>query len=158
MPLDLPFEPIEWSDTMETGIERIDQQHRYLVDTLRNANKRLLQDHEGALLEEVAHDLLGYAIMHFETEEECMMRYGYHIAKPELAAAHIRQHRDFSQRVVAICEQLRERHPVSHIEVLRFLNEWLRNHVLGVDQRMGHFLREAESAAAAGFARDSQVR
>lgn len=158
MSVELPFEPIEWSAAMETGIELIDQQHRYLVDTLRNANMRLLQDHEGALLEEVARDLLGYAIMHFETEEECMKRYGYGIAKPEIAAAHIGQHRDFSRRVVAICDQLRERQQVSRIEVLRFLNEWLRNHVLGIDQRLGHFLREAELGAVAGSTPDSQIR
>ena len=158
MPLDLPFEPIEWSDAMETGIPVIDQQHRYLVDTLRDANLRLLQNHESALLEEIAHDLLRYAIIHFETEEECMVRYGYVAAKPEIAATHIAQHRDFSRRVVAICDQLRERQQVSRIEVLRFLNEWLRNHVLGIDQRLGHFLREAGSGAEAGSVRDSHVR
>jgi len=142
----------------KTGVALIDQQHRYLIDTLRNANLRLLQDHEGALLAEIAHELLGYAIMHFETEEECMMRYGYGTARPEIAAAHIAQHRDFSRRVVAICDQLRERQQVSRIEVLRFLNGWLRNHVLGIDQRLGDFVRAAETGAAADSAGEARDR
>jgi hemerythrin-like metal-binding protein len=137
------FEPIEWSDSMTTGVAQIDNQHRFLVDTLRQANNRLLDDHEGALLGEIAKDLLTYAIMHFETEENLMKRYGYAEAFPELARAHIAQHRAFSHQVVAVCDNLREGRQVSRIEVLKFLNEWLRHHVLGVDQKLGAFVRDA---------------
>lgn len=137
------FEPIEWSDSMTTGVAQIDNQHRFLVDTLRQANNRLLDDHEGALLGEIAKDLLTYAIMHFETEENLMKRYGYAEAFPELARAHIAQHRDFSHQVVAVCDNLREGRQVSRIEVLKFLNEWLRHHVLGIDQKLGAFVRDA---------------
>jgi len=147
MTVALPFEPIEWSDAMATGVPEIDKQHRYLVDTLRRANWRLLGEHEGALLSEVAHDLLNYAIMHFATEEEFMRRYAYEAASPHLAQAHVAQHRDFSRKVVAILDQLREGRPVSRMEVLKFLNEWLRDHVLGVDQLLARFVREAAEAA-----------
>lgn len=142
MPLDLPFAPIEWSDRMASGVAKIDQQHRYLVDTLRQANTKLLDDHDNALLAEIAKDLLRYAIMHFETEEDLMQRYGYEAAYPELARAHIAQHRDFSRRVVAVCDRLRENQSVSRLEVLKFLNEWLRDHVLGVDQLLGKFVAQ----------------
>jgi hemerythrin len=143
MPVTLDFEPIEWSDQMTTGVAQIDNQHRFLVDTLRQANTRLLDDHEGALLGEIAKDLLTYAIMHFETEEDLMKRYGYAEAFPNLAKVHIAQHRDFSHQVVAVCDNLREGRQVSRIEVLKFLNEWLRHHVLGIDQKLGAFVREA---------------
>ena len=143
MPVTLDFEPIEWSDKMATGVAQIDSQHRFLVDTLRQANNRLLDDHEGALLGEIAKDLLTYAIMHFETEENLMRRYGYAEAFPELAKVHIAQHRDFSHQVVAVCDNLREGRQVSRLEVLKFLNEWLRHHVLGIDQKLGAFVRDA---------------
>lgn len=142
MPLDFPFAPIEWSDRMATGVTKIDDQHRYLVDTLRQANRKLLGDHDDVLLAEIARDLLRYAIMHFETEEELMRRYGYEAAHPEAARAHIAKHRDFSRRVVAVCDRLRENQPVSHPEVLKFLNEWLRDHVLGIDQLLGKFVAQ----------------
>jgi hemerythrin len=137
------FEPIEWSEKMATGISQIDTQHRFLVDTLRTANSRLLNDHEGPLLGEIANDLLAYAIMHFETEENLMKRYGYADAFPDLAKAHIAQHRDFSHQVVAVCDLLREGRQVSRIGVLKYLNEWLRSHVLGIDQKLAAFVREA---------------
>lgn len=143
MTVTLEFQPIEWSDQMTTGVAQIDTQHRFLVDTLRQANSRLLDDHETALLGEIAKDLLTYAIMHFETEENLMRRYGYAEAFPELAKVHIAQHRDFSHQVVAVCDNLREGRQVSRVDVLKYLNEWLRHHVLGIDQKLGAFLRDA---------------
>jgi hemerythrin-like metal-binding protein len=130
---------------MATGIADIDVQHRFLVDTLRKANDRLLNDHDGVLLETIAKDLLTYAIMHFETEEKLMQRYRYAEACPEMAESHIAQHREFSRRVVAVCDQIRERRAVSRIDVLSYLNEWLRSHVLGIDQRLAAFVREAQA-------------
>lgn len=152
MPVTLDFEPIEWSEKMTTGVAQIDSQHRFLVDTLRQANSRLPDDHDGALLGEIAKDLLTYAIMHFETEENLMQRYGYAEAFPELARAHIAQHRDFSHQVVAVCDNLREGRQVSRIDVLKFLNEWLRHHVLGIDQKLGAFVRDAAARQKANQA------
>jgi hemerythrin-like metal-binding protein len=139
------FEPIEWSEKMATGINQIDIQHRFLVDTLRTANNRLLNEHDGPLLGEIAKDLLTYAIMHFETEEELMKRYGYAEAFPEIASIHVAQHRDFSRRVVAVCDSLREGRQISRMDMLKYLNEWLRHHVLGIDQKLGAFVREASA-------------
>ena len=152
MALDIPFVQIEWSEKMATGVAQVDVQHHYLVDTLREANAKLLGDHDSALLAEIAKGLLNYAIMHFETEEELMQRYGYATAQPDVARTHIAQHREFSRRVVAVCDQLREKRSVSNVEVLKYLNEWLRGHVLGIDQKLGAFVREAQAKEGAGQA------
>jgi hemerythrin len=145
--MNIPFEPIEWSERMLTGVADVDAQHRYLVATLRQANVKLIADHDGMLLGEVAKDLLAYAIMHFETEEELMRRHGYAAAFPELARLHIAQHREFSSRMVTVIDHLREGRPIARIEVLKYLNDWLRGHVLGIDQQLGDFVREAKAAA-----------
>ncbi len=145
------FQPIEWTEEMATGVAAIDKQHHFLVDTLQDANKKLLHGNDEASLAQISKDLLSYAITHFETEEKLMQRYGYEAACPEEARHHIAQHRDFSHQVVAVCDQLREGRTVSSEEVLKFLNHWLRDHVLGVDQLLGAFLRQAmEEAKKAG--------
>jgi hemerythrin-like metal-binding protein len=139
------FQPIKWLDSMATGVATIDKQHRFLVDTLQQANRELLGDHDGELLMEIAKDLLSYAITHFDTEETLMRRYGYEDLFPEEARTHIKQHREFSRQVVSVCDHLREGREVSSAEVLKFLNHWLRDHVLGIDQSLGEFLRRAMS-------------
>jgi hemerythrin-like metal-binding protein len=137
------FKSVEWTEKMEMGIPAIDKQHRFLVETLQDANEKLLSDRDGYYLDKIAKDLLGYAITHFETEEKLMQRYGYDKAFPDDAKNHIREHRDFSKKVVGICEQLREGDKVSRLEVLTFLNDWLYKHLLDVDQKYGEFLRNA---------------
>jgi hemerythrin-like metal-binding protein len=141
--LNTPFQPIEWVESMATGIAAIDKQHRFLVDTLQQANEELLGEHDGKLLAEISRDLLSYAITHFDTEETLMQRYGYEEVFPEEARKHITQHREFSRQVVAVCDQLREGREISSMEVLKFLNHWLRDHVFGIDQLLGEFLRQA---------------
>ncbi len=143
MPKTAPFQPIEWDPAMATGIAAIDKQHQYLIDTLRRASQQLTRDDDSALLNQLAKELLGYAILHFETEEKLMQHYGYEQADPQMARLHVAQHRDFSQQVVAIRERLREGQKVSHLKVLKFINHWSHDHVLGMDRRLGEFLTQA---------------
>jgi len=128
---------------MATGVAVIDNQHRYLIEIRQQANEKLLHDtDDDALLSRIGKELLGYAITHFENEEALMRDYGYEAARPEEALAYIAQHRDFSRRVVAVRDQLREGEKVSREELLRFLNHWLGNHVLGIDQALGKYLMQ----------------
>ncbi|HTY03212.1 MAG TPA: bacteriohemerythrin [Rhodocyclaceae bacterium] len=144
MQVNLPFNQIEWSEMMATGIAQIDTQHRYLIDTLRDANANLPGDRRGTLLPEVTRMLLNYAIMHFDTEEGLMQRYGYEAAFPDVARQHIAQHRAFSRHVVIVCDSLREGRPVAKLDLLQYLNNWLRDHIMGIDQLLGAFLRDAQ--------------
>lgn len=134
------FQAVEWQESMATGIPEIDKQHQYLFDTFNDAGKKLLTNDDDFLAIQFTKNLLGYAITHFETEEALMQRYEYATACPEEAETHIAQHRRFSKQVVAILDQLREGQKVSRIEVLSFLRQWLRNHVLGTDQMLGEYL------------------
>jgi hemerythrin-like metal-binding protein len=148
MSVDNHFKLVKWEETMAIGIAPIDKQHRYLVDTLWLANDKLSNDDDEALLSKIIEEMMGYAIMHFETEEELMQRYDYAAAHPEDASDHITQHREFSHRMVAFHDQIHEGQQVSRIEVLTFLNDWLQNHLLGVDQRFGEFLRQTMGESA----------
>ncbi|MES9991513.1 MAG: bacteriohemerythrin [Candidatus Thiodiazotropha sp.] len=148
--------PLKWDVSMATGITTIDKHHQYLFDTLQQANQHLLAKDDVTSLKQVVNDLLGYAIMHFETEEALMQRYNYAAAHPDEAQTHIAQHRDFSSKVVAVSERLREGRKVSSAEVLIFLNHWLQEHVLGIDQLLGNYLfqkmKQSENKALSGTA------
>lgn len=136
------FHVIEWEESMATGIDIIDKQHHYLIEILQQMNEKQLDDDGDLLLSRVVRDLLGYALMHFEAEEALMLRYDYASAYPEEAKAHIAQHREFSRKVVNVRDKLREGQKVSRMEIKGFLNYWLREHLLGIDQSLGKFLLE----------------
>lgn len=138
--------PIEWHDGFATGVPEIDVQHHILVNTLNDANAQLAGEVDIDLAEQITEDLLSYALYHFETEEELMQEYGYPAAHAGDAEAHLRQHRDFSRKVVALRDSLRAGIPVSREELIGFLNQWLVNHILNTDQRLGAFIAARRAA------------
>lgn len=137
------LDSIQWNDTMLTGVAEMDAQHRILVDTLIEAKTKLTGDLSDPLFEQITRDLLAYAIYHFETEEKLMQEHHYADAAPDDAAQHLAQHRYFSERVVALRAEARKRQPGSRDALLAFLQDWLINHILTSDQRLGLFVASA---------------
>ncbi len=135
-------DPILWNDSYLTGIEPIDRQHMVLVNTLNDANARLSGLVTRELLEDITRDLLSYAIYHFETKEALMREYDYAGGSGDDAAKHQQEHRNFSQQVVSLREGLRDGRLVTREELLSFLNEWLVNHILNTDKRLGTYLQQ----------------
>jgi hemerythrin-like metal-binding protein len=130
----------QWSDTMRTGVAEIDEQHRILVDTLIEAKAKLTGGIADPLFDQITRDLLAYAIYHFDTEEGLMRLHGYATAAPEEAAAHLHQHRHFSEKVVDMRSTARAGKPGSREALVEFLQNWLVNHILTTDKRLGQFL------------------
>lgn len=140
-------EAIQWNDAMQTGVTEMDAQHRILVDTLAEATEKLSGEADARLFDRITRDLLAYAIYHFSTEEKLMQEHGYADAAPEDAAAHLAQHRQFSQRVVALRDEAANGRHESRDALLAFLRDWLVNHILTTDQRLGRFIRSRPAAS-----------
>lgn len=136
----ISHEPLLWNDDYLIGVERIDAQHKVLVNTLNEASSRLAVNANREVLEQITRDLLSYAIYHFETEESLMRAYNYDGQSVADAEQHRQEHRNFSQQVVALRDGLRDGRLVSREELLSFLNNWLINHILDTDKHFGEFL------------------
>jgi hemerythrin-like metal-binding protein len=143
-------DPIQWSDAMLTGIAEIDRQHRILVDTLREAQVKPTSEMDDPLFEQITRDLLAYAIYHFNTEEQLMQQHGYAATSPEEATAHLAAHRSFSEQVVALRDKARAGKPDSREELLVFLQNWLTNHIMTTDKRLGQFICSHMTKPASG--------
>lgn len=140
-------EPLVWNDSFATGVQEIDEQHMILVHTLNEASAQLGEDASIAHLAQITQDLLAYALYHFETEEMLMQQYGYDEGSPVEAAQHLEQHRAFSAKVVAVREGLKSGNPISPADLLAFLNQWLINHILNTDKRLGAFIVARQATA-----------
>ena len=137
---------IEWSDAMSCGVDEIDRQHQILVDLLAEAAAKLTGRANDPLFDRITQDLLAYAIYHFETEEKLMQKYGYAQAAPDEAKGHIAAHRHFTEQVVAMRDEARTGFPEADAALLHFLREWLVDHIMNTDKRLGGFIRAARSA------------
>jgi hemerythrin len=125
--------PIVWNDSLQTGVEVIDEQHRILVNMLNDAHERLTDTSSRDLLESIVRDLISYALYHFDTEEELMLETAYEAAARD---AHFNEHRAFSEKVAGVQQSLSQGKGVSRDELLGFLNNWLINHIMQTDMRL----------------------
>ena len=114
----------------------IDEQHMILVNLLNEASEKLSSDNSQALLLQITQDLLAYALYHFETEEALMLRYDYKHADEITMQRHLKEHRDFSQQVLALREQLQAGKKVDSSKLISFLRQWLLNHILKIDKAL----------------------
>lgn len=131
------YEPIVWNESLMTGVASIDEEHRILVGMLNEANYRLSESSSREVLEEIVHDLMSYALYHFDNEEEMMVEKAY---APEEKEAHFREHRSFSAKVAGLQQDLKQGKLIAREELLAFLNGWLIDHILNTDMRFARFL------------------
>lgn len=131
---------IQWKDEYNTGIEEIDEQHCILVNTINEANTKLQEDDSIKTLEAITKDLLSYVLYHFETEEEMMAQFDYKSHSKQEYETHMKQHREFSAKVVSIRESISKGKPIDKDELIGFLTDWLINHINNTDKKLASFL------------------
>ena len=119
---------LDWTEALELGIPKIDEQHRVLLDTMNNLSSQILhgkstQGYEAAVLE-----LQAYALFHFKEEEALMRSSGFRHAD-----YHANLHRKFNQETENFATIDVATSPGKALELLLFIQEWLVDHILGID-------------------------
>lgn len=138
------YDLIVWNERLVTGIDKIDEQHQILVNLFNEANTKLTVNNNTEFLEQITRDMLSYALYHFENEEELMQKYSYFKDTIEDMNTHIRQHRSFSAKVVAVRNDIKAGILISREDLLSFLNNWLIDHILNTDKQLAAFLLASE--------------
>lgn len=131
-----------WGALFETGISKVDDQHKQLVELTNTFGSELSKNViDSQRLKTIVTQLLNYARQHFEDEEE-LMNVGNidqrHIDK------HVQEHSGFLDYVLILNKQLVNQKKESGRKVFEFLSHWLAYHILGSDQIMSSQLREIE--------------
>ena len=139
---------IQWSEDLETGFGVIDMQHKELVSKINQLVDVLQGVDTGFSLDELFVFLEEYVDVHFRTEEMYMEQTGY----PE-AQEHKEIHHWFEEKVREMhAKYLRDGRSDSLMEdVEKFLIDWLSDHILKTDKKLGAYLmqklKEAEGGA-----------
>ncbi len=124
------MQPIKWSPALELKIEEIDRQHQKLVKLFNALVAAGAQTANDASVSGVLTRMVDYIDYHFGTEETYMRRFNY----PELRD-HRQEHRAFIQKTFAFRNAYLNQEATLSAEVLRFLHDWIINHLQGTDTR-----------------------
>ena len=128
---------LEWSNSMSVGLERIDNEHRKLIDIINDVSDAIRDDKAGEITEWVLSDMTDYTEYHFSTEEVLMKENAY----PK-AAEHIKEHEEFKAKLRELQEQYKLMKGSVSMIILRFLKEWLVRHILDTDKELVFFLNK----------------
>ena len=128
---------IEWKESLSTGIDVIDADHKLLISLTNQLYDAMESGQTRDVVESVLNVLEEYVDTHFAREELLMKKAGY----PHLEA-HCDEHKVLAEKVktmMARCTQ--DDHPTNDQELLDFLKSWLTEHIMGVDMHYRPFMQ-----------------
>jgi methyl-accepting chemotaxis protein len=120
---------IEWNDSLNTGIQLIDRQHRRLVDLINKLFQCMKAGGDRQSLDSVVDELIDYTVTHFRTEEDLMKKHHY----PDFEA-HKRIHDQFVAKVADFANKLKSGARLAPADIYKFLKDWLLNHIKDQDR------------------------
>lgn len=118
-----------WTDELRIGIDLIDEQHRWLVDSTNALHDEISKPAPSReAIGEILFGLVDYTMNHFIVEEELFQRHSY-----EAEAAHKAEHNQFTASVTNLLDRHEAGEQVDE-EALGLLKDWLTHHILKVDK------------------------
>ena len=125
----------EWSEKYSVNIKEIDNQHKKLIGMVGQLNSAMRQGKGKDALGKILADLIQYCRTHFADEERIMKAGGY----PDYEA-HKAKHKWMTDRVAEIFREYQEGRATITLEVMKFLENWVDQHIMGTDKQYASFL------------------
>jgi hemerythrin-like metal-binding protein len=132
-----PMALIDWGPNFELGVGVIDEQHLGLVRLINRLHEVNAGERNPSELQSLFAELLQCTKTHFGTEEDLMRRYGY-----SRSAEHQLEHRKFVKVLSAFKTKYEGGQTAVSVAMMRFLRDWLANHILESDMQFGRALRD----------------
>lgn len=126
---------IEWSEELSVGFGEVDQDHRKLVEIVNSLAEAVSGEPAPAQVARVFAELLSYTQWHFRHEERLMQTHGY-LGFFDHKAEHDR----LLTQAAALNGKFQSGDTSVPEKLLPFLRDWLAEHILGADLKMGRYL------------------
>jgi hemerythrin len=126
---------LHWNDDLSVNIKEIDDQHKKLIDLLNTLHNAMSKGKSKEIMHEILTELVSYTKYHFETEENLMVKYNYFDRH-----SHRLEHEQFIQKVQRAVQDYKKGSILLSIEIITFLNDWVKNHILGTDKKYSNYL------------------
>ncbi len=126
---------IQWSERYSVNIAEVDGQHKKLINILNELADAMSMGKGSDVLGKVLTALVDYTVYHFATEEQLFQQHAYSGYEE-----HKRQHDDLTARAKKLKEEFEGGNWMLTIDVLKFLSNWLSEHILEEDKKFGPYL------------------
>jgi len=121
---------IEWDNAFSVDVQKIDEQHKKFFSIINMLYDAIMQGKGEEVVGSVLKELQQYVIFHFKSEESWMKMYHY----PDMNK-HKLEHEGAIQYINKFVLEYERGNKTVDIELLKFLSDWLQNHILQVDRK-----------------------
>ncbi|MBP7654369.1 bacteriohemerythrin, partial [Candidatus Dependentiae bacterium] len=128
---------MQWNSGLSVNIKEIDAQHKRLVDMVNKLHGSMKSGAAVNVLKDILNDLIQYTATHFATEEKFMNQYQY----PEFKG-HKEIHDKLVEQALEVKKSFDSGKGVVTIDLMNFLKDWLVNHIMKTDKKLGAFLNK----------------
>lgn len=128
---------IHWRSSYAINVFQLDQEHKKLVDLINTLYEARKEGQDEAVLRNILSGLIDYTQTHFQHEETEMERLGF----PD-TEHHKKRHLELKQQVFDLKTMVDQDIEGLSDPVFRFLREWLMEHILEEDKKLGPYLNE----------------
>ena len=132
----------DWDDEKYAiGVQRVDHQHKHLFKLVNKLYEAMRSD-ENVPIGPILEDLESYTYEHFDSEQDYMEECGFAGDCAGCYEAHQDAHRAFEEEVSNLKEMYEAGEATVEMKTLRFVREWLSEHVGDVDQQIATYLED----------------
>ena len=128
---------IPWSQSLSVGLNYIDNQHKVLIKLINDLHRAMKTGKSTSTSGAILDQLIEYTETHFGNEERLFKKFKY----PEYEN-HKKVHTSLVSQVKDLKAQFMSGDGTLSVELMEFLQSWLKDHILKVDKRYVPFLRE----------------
>jgi len=128
-----------WISDYSVHVDEIDNQHKELINRVDKLLEACNQGAGKTVLPEILDFLGNYVVEHFSTEERLMQQYNY----PDYSM-HKQEHENFIKSYSELKKYLETNGTgvLSIVKTNRIVVEWLKNHILGTDKKLGAYINQ----------------
>jgi len=126
-----------WNESYSVNIKQFDDQHRKLVELINMLHDAMSMGKGIQVMRKVLDELVAYTTTHFADEEKVMQEHNY----PGYLA-HKMEHERLTFKVLEIQSKFQDRQITLTLGVMKFLQDWLVNHIQGTDQKYTAYLNK----------------
>ena len=126
---------LEWDGSFATGIGSFDNEHKVLFRMVNDLHDAMQQKRSREAIGQILNGLAEYTVNHFAAEERAFSQANY-----PGEAEHKQHHKKLVDQVVELIGKFSSGETVLSQDIITFLQDWLINHIKGVDKKYGPHL------------------
>jgi hemerythrin len=128
---------LKWNQKYAVGVKALDNHRNTFIGILNELHAAMMMGQAQSVAGPLLLKLKDHARDHHSTEERMLETAKY----PGLAQQR-EQHREFAGKIDEFASRHEQNDPTMYVQLLRFMRDWLHNHMLNEDQQYRPCLNE----------------